>query len=113
MSRVHEGVNAILQPLDGSDASSNPFGEETKHETEGENGDSYDEQAASEESKFDILDKIDQHSKKHKSFGFIKDLYYGMQIETTKCETEEGHDSVEESEFLMILLNIEVSKLLT
>jgi len=83
MSRVHEGVQAMIEPLEEKNESS-PFDEETKNEAEGD-FDNHIEENTEVSTKLSLLDKIELAATKGiKSQGFVKDLYYGTQIETTQ-----------------------------
>lgn len=107
MTRVHEGIQAIMEPIaDKSEPS--PFSEETKAESDHIEIDD-ENHINNEESKMTMLEQVENYAKNAKLQGFIKNLYYGLQVETTECQTEQGHDTIEESDFLMILLNLEHS----
>ena len=106
MSRVHEGVQAMLDPY-GENDNDMPFGENDEDEEKSE-GEGKDSEESSESDTEDLLDKIEKIAKQQKSNGYIKDFYYGMQVETTENSLEKGSERLQESEFLMILLNIEV-----
>ena len=55
-----------------------------------------------------MIEKVENYSKNNKSEGFVKDMFYGKQIEITECIEEQDEATIEEGEFLMILLNIQV-----
>lgn len=103
LTRIHEGIQAIVDPfIDNSQY--NPFEEEGKDESNLTDSDS--ETSKSEE--VDILKQVENYSKNVKSEGFIKDLFYGKQVETTEIINQNDAPTIEESEFLMNILNIEV-----
>lgn len=105
MTRLHEGIQAILQPFTGQEEG-NPFDEEQKEDNDSSDHESSSEQ---EDESATLLERVEQYAKKPRQEGFLKDLFYGKQVETTECSEEKGSESIEESEFLLILLNIEVS----
>jgi hypothetical protein len=103
MTRIHEGVQVIVEPFIDS-TQHNPFEEEGKEDANLSDSDS--ESSKSEEQ--DILKQVENYSKNVKSEGFIKDLFYGKQVETTEIINQKDTPTIEESEFMMTLLNIEV-----
>ena len=113
MSRIHEGIQAIEQPFPQAQDSI-PFQEEDKF-GEGDEEDSNEQNSSdsSESETEDIFKRVEKYTIKNESEGYIKDMYYGKQVETTECVEEKGHESIDETEFLLILLNIEVSYNLT
>lgn len=66
-----------LQPQESS-----PFEEEDKNDEE--LGDPEVRSDLSEPETGNLLDRVEQYAKKKESEGFIKDMYYGKQIETTE-----------------------------
>ena len=104
MSRIHEGFKAILDPY-SSTTEQSPFEEEFK---EGEENNQEIENESADSDKQSLIEKVENYSKNNKSEGFVKDMFYGKQIEITECIEEKDEETIEEGEFLMVLLNIEV-----
>jgi len=103
ITRLHEGVQAIVNPFVVDKNEPSPFSEEAKDEANA----SWSE-SSEEIEKRSLLDRVEEYAKSNESEGFIKDLFYGKQVETTELEGSKGQESLEESEFLLILLNTEV-----
>ena len=109
MSRIHEGFQAIANPYVEQD--DNPFAEDEKEEGKEDTLDQENNNSlSSEESKnISLLEKVEKLGKMHDSEGFIKDLFYGKQVETTECDGEvPKEETIVELEFLLILLEISV-----
>lgn len=103
MTRIHEGFMAILEPF-SSENEQSPFEEELKESESNQE----QENESVDSDKQSLIEKVENFSKNNKSEGFIKDMFYGKQIETTEWIEEKDSETIEEGEFLMILLNIEV-----
>lgn len=90
MSRIHEGFEAITNPYKNEEE--NPFEEEVKNQ---EGSDKQSEPSSSDdEEDIPILQKVESYRTNYESEGFIKDLFYGKQIETTECDGKETENDI-------------------
>lgn len=80
MSRIHEGFQAVSDPFQGQNE--NPFDEDVKVENEGSEDEK--ENSSDEGDNGEMLERVEKCAKNKKSEGFIKDLFYGMLVETTE-----------------------------
>lgn len=108
MTRIHEGFQAIADPFSHKNEP-NPFGDDEPQEEEEKERSDVSENDSSDAEKRDLLQKVEDYSKNNKPEGFIKDLFYGRQVETTEWSKGNSQDMIEDSEFLLLLLNIEHS----
>lgn len=90
MTRLHEGFQAIANPYPAQQEKS-PFdaavlGEEEKVEDADEGSENSEDSNRSSSISEDlpILERVEKYTKNEKDEGFIKDLFYGKQVETTE-----------------------------
>lgn len=106
MSRIHEGFEAIANPY--ANQEDNPFAEEEDKKQNEEGSDHPEDSSDDDSSNLPLLDRVEEYNKKYDSEGFIKDLFFGKQIETTECDDKNTKDDICELEFLLIILEISV-----